>query len=105
MPMKGVSVLDQRMSFVKSIEVDGLNHSEACRLFGISRPTGYALLGRYDLYGVNGLVDRSRAPQNSPHAVPDSLRSRIIAFKSAHMTWGPKKVRARLIAGNPDIIW
>jgi transposase-like protein len=41
-----------------------------CRYYGISRPTFYKWLHRYEEHGEEGLRDRSSAPFNSPNAMP-----------------------------------
>lgn len=66
MPMRGISVTDQRVKFIKSVREDGLSISAACRAFNISRPTGYEILRRFDKSGINGLVDHSKAPLSNP---------------------------------------
>jgi transposase len=42
---------------------------ELCERFGISEKQGYNWKERYEAGGVQGLVDRSRAPHSHPHAV------------------------------------
>jgi transposase len=46
--------------------------AQACREFGISRPTGYKWLERYEDEGLDGLHDRSRAPDNIPHKTDEN---------------------------------
>ena len=88
---------DRRLLFVQSL-ADGLSMSDACREFGISRPTGYDYKDRYDQEGVAGLLDRSRAPHHRPHVVDQSLVTQILALKARYPTWGPKKLKATLEA-------
>jgi len=104
-PMRGMSVTDQRLLFAMSVRVDGLSISTACRSFNISRPTGYEILRRFDELGAGGLVDHSKAPLSNPRAISPWVSDRIIRYKGEHPTWGPKKLRARLIGLHPDIAW
>jgi len=94
-PIKELTVADRRLKFVLAIN-EGLSLSEACRSFEISRPTGYMILSRYEQDGVDGLIDRSRAPHHRPQSVDQDMISRILAAKSLHGSWGPKKLKAHL---------
>src|ERR1043165_3005837 len=97
--------VDERMRFVLALE----RHEEAfaalCRRFGVSRKTGYKWLERYEAAGVEGLIDRSRAPQAHPQAVSTMIAQRCLAVRRAHPTWGPLKVRAYLERREPAIAW
>ncbi len=104
MPMKELSVPDQRLFFVRLIQDEGLSLTEACRTCQISRPTGYKILERFQQEGVAGLSDRSRAPHHPQTIVPE-LTDRILAAKAKHPTWGPKKIRAALSQQEPLICW
>ncbi|WP_431623734.1 leucine zipper domain-containing protein, partial [Enterobacter cloacae] len=44
--------------------------SALCRLFGISRKTGYKWLERFDPSDLSSLSDRSRAPHSHSRTVP-----------------------------------
>lgn len=103
--MKGMSVLDQRVLFVRSVRVDGLSISAACRSFNISRPTGYELLKRFDEVGDAGLIERSRVPRTNPRCVSDWVIAQIVQYKGQHPTWGPKKLRVRLQILHPSLDW
>ena len=48
MPFRKVSVMEQRREFVMFAMQDGANIRELCRRFGISAPTAYKWLERYD---------------------------------------------------------
>ncbi len=57
---------------------DGLSVPEIIELSGASKPTVYKWLDRYAHFGVDGLTDLPRP--GKPRAVPDSVRSRIVAL-------------------------
>ncbi|WP_245508764.1 helix-turn-helix domain-containing protein, partial [Bradyrhizobium zhanjiangense] len=65
MPWREVSVMDQRREFVMLAKQEGANLRQLCRQFGISAPTGYKWIQRYDA-GDTALADRSRRPHHSP---------------------------------------
>ena len=59
MPMRELSVVEQREAFVGLATMIGANRSGLCREFGISRKTGYKWLDRYGEFGACGLMERS----------------------------------------------
>ena len=97
--------VDERMRFVMAVEKREEAFAAVCRRFGVSRKTGYKWLGRYDEAGVEGLIERSRAPLNHPHAIMEAVAERCLAVRRAHPTWGPVKVRAWLVRRVPQSEW
>ena len=80
--------------------------AELCRRFGISRKTGYKLIGRYEAYGEGGLLDLNRAPHYHPNATSTQVAGRIVEVKRERPTWGPrKKIVAWLRSIEPDVPW
>ncbi len=65
MAWKDVTTMSQRLEFVVLASAEGVNVSELCRRFGVSRKTGYKWLSRYAAEGSAGLVDQSRRPLES----------------------------------------
>src|ERR1700722_12017478 len=94
-------VVDERMRFVIAAEKDDEPFAGVCRRFGVSRRIGYKWLARYQESGVEGLLDRSRAPRHHPQAIADDLVERCLAVRRTHPSWGPLKVRAYLERGAP----
>ncbi len=105
MAWREICAMDERMCFVAAAVGGAVNMSELCRLFGISRKTGYKLLGRYEAEGASGLVDRSRAPRGNSRAVEEALIASIIALRRDHPTWGPRKLKAWLEANRGERAW
>jgi putative transposase len=106
MPWKEFSVTDHKSAFARAILDDQLSMAAACRAFGISRPTGYKILGRYQQMGEPGLAELSRAPRNHyPAPVSDASRQAIIALRAKHPTWGPRKLKVWLASHEPDTGW
>lgn len=105
MPWKEHTAVDERKAFMTAWQRQEQSFSALCRYFGISRPTGYKWLERFEAEGDPGLEDESRAPLHQPHAMPAALRSRILELRSSHPTWGPKKLKARLETDHPDLAW
>jgi putative transposase len=88
--------VDERMRFVMAVEKHEESLAATCRRFGVSRKTGYKWLARFEEAGVEGLLDRSRAPLCHPQAIPEPIAARCLAARREHPTWGPLKVRAFL---------
>ena len=88
--------VDERMRFVMAIEAQEESVAAACRRFGVSRKTGYKWLERYREAGVEGLLERSRAPLHHPQAITEEIAEQCLAVRRTHPTWGPVKVRAWL---------
>jgi transposase InsO family protein len=103
MPWKEVSTMEERMRFVLAATEEYANVSELCRVFGVSRVTGYKWLERYRALGVEGLRDGSRAPHNHPNAVDESAIAALLALRERYPTWGPKKLKAYLETHEPSL--
>jgi putative transposase len=97
--------VDERMRFVMAVEQREESFAAACRRFGVSRKTGYKWLGRYDELGVEGLINRSRAPLHHPQATTAEIAEQCLAVRRAHPTWGPAKVHAWLERRAPGTCW
>ncbi len=67
-----------------------MNVSLACRHFGVSRPTFYKWRARFEEHGESGLVDRSRAPHNSPRATPPEVVSKIVYLRQHYHFGAPR---------------
>lgn len=104
MPWKTVELMDLRKEFVDFHAQTG-NMSEACRKYGVSRPVGYKWVRRFEGAGVAGLADKSRRPHQIPHKTAEEVEARILAVRSAHPTWGPKKIRAHLLRNHVETDW
>ncbi len=96
MPWKETCPMDERMKFIGFHLQHEWSMATLCREFGISRKTGYKLVRRYDEEGSAGLEDQSRAPHHHPNAVSSVVEQAVVSARSAHPTWGPKKLRAWL---------
>jgi transposase InsO family protein len=93
------------MKFVCDQLRDGLTVVELSRKYGISRPTAYKWIKRYQEEGLEGLKDRSRAARHHPNAVDAERESLILKMREKHSRWGPEKIRARLQREFPGRAW
>lgn len=98
-------VVDERMRFVMAAEDCEESFAGICRRFGVSRRVGYKWIERYREGGVEGLLDRSRAPLHHPQAMRTQIVERCLAVRRAHPSWGPVKVRGWLVERWPRTAW
>lgn len=103
MPLEVRTIVDLREEVVERVK-DGLSISEAARLYGVSRPSVYEWLRRYEGEGREGLVDRSRAPRSCPHKTADYVVERLIEERRK-WRFGSKAILQRLIEQEPDVVW
>ena len=54
MPFKGTSAMDQKTRFIADYLTGFFSHTELCHSYGISRPTGYKWIDRYEAEGIRG---------------------------------------------------
>lgn len=103
MPWKESKTMDLRVQLIHDHE-EGESISALSEIYGVARKTIYKWLERHDAAGVAGLADRSRAPQHCPHKLSADVIAEIIAARQ-RWNWGPRKLRVKLAAAQPKIIW
>ena len=96
MPWKETCPMEERIKFISYYLEGELSMAALCRAFGISRKTGYKLVGRFVEEQLDGLKDHSRAPHRHPQAVSVEMAEAVVCARRRHPTWGPKKLRAWL---------
>src|SRR5215469_1411063 len=80
MPWKVCRPMDERLKFIARV-LEGEQMAGLCREFGISRKTGYKLLGRYNDSGLEALTDRSRRPYRQANKLPFQIETLIVRLK------------------------
>jgi len=105
MPWKETCAMDERNAFIDAWLSREFGVAALCRRFGISRPTGYALLQRFAQEGRAGLVERSRAPHRHPNAATQETIAAIVQLKRRHPRWGPVTIRDWLLREQPRQRW
>jgi len=92
MPWQARSQMDERMQFITDYQRQLFTMTALCDRYGISRKTGYKVLGRYDAEGAAGLAERSSRPGHSPQATTARVVHAIVALRKRYPTWGGKKI-------------
>jgi transposase InsO family protein len=80
-----------RLAVLRHAEEVSGNVSMTCRYYGISRPTYYKWLHRYEELGEPGLRDGSCRPLVSPRATKGEIVGKIIYLRQ-HYHFGPEKI-------------
>ena len=97
--------MDQRLQFLSSYQKEEMSVSDLCREFGVSRPTGYRWINRYNEVGPEGLVDLSRKPHGCSNAIAEATENAILALRAKHPSWGARKLKARLEKLDAGVEW
>jgi len=96
MPFAVSTIMEHRQTFVLRARQEGATIGARCRQFGISPKTAYRWIDRYRAAGADGLVDRSHRPQTSPAQTAPAMEAQVLAVRTAHPTWGGRKIHAWL---------
>lgn len=96
MPWKEVKPMDEKALFIADYINGGRTFAELCRLYGISRKTGYKWVSRYEREGFRGLDELSSKPHSCPHRTPYPIRKEIIELRQKRIKPGPKKIQSLL---------
>lgn len=101
MAWKECGVREERFRFVEEWNSGDWNMAELCRIYGVTRKTGYKWVERYEAWGMDGLRDLSRAPLCHPNEIPEKVVEQVIGVREAHAFWGARKIRAWLAGRHP----
>ena len=105
MPWKETSVMDEKVRFIAAVLSGDHSMTALCACFGISRETGHMWKRRYLELGIEGLVERSRAPLCHGRATSDGIVAPIVALRRERPSWGARKIRKVLSDRHPDVRW
>jgi putative transposase len=97
--------MDEKTAFIAECLRGELPMTVLCERYGISRDTGYRLLGRYLEEGPGGLAPRSRAPHRHGMAMAAEGAEAIMTLRRERPFWGPRKLRAILQRRDPKRVW
>jgi transposase InsO family protein len=96
MPWREVSLMDQRLEFIRLFRQPDVNRRELCRRFGISPKTAYKWLARAGAKEKDWARDRSRRPHLSPAKSAEAIEAAVLKIRDAHPVWGARKIQRRL---------
>ena len=90
MSWKEKTVEQSREEFVLAALCGEDSISELCRKAGISRPTAYKWIRRYQ--AGEPLSDRSHTTRDHPNRTPPETEALILEARTRHPTWGGRKL-------------
>jgi transposase InsO family protein len=97
--------MEEKARFVLEYEQDEHTMGELCARYGIARETGYVWLRRYRALGLEGLLERDRAPARHPNQTPATIEQVVLELRQAHMRWGARKLKRILERDQPGRPW
>lgn len=99
MPWKEVGVKDQRISLVARALGGRETMTDLCQEYGISRPTGYLWVKRFQEAGsFQALEEKSRRPHRSPNRTAEKLEEKVVEARKKY-GWGAPKLKVMLGQG------
>lgn len=98
MPWEEKEILEEKIGFIADWKKNEFTFSELCQRYGVSRPTGYLLINRFESEGVEGLKERSKRPKVIPHQTSEEIESELLRLKYRFPKWGPAKIKDFIIA-------
>src|ERR1700744_639801 len=103
MPWKESNTMDLRVRQIQDHR-EGHSISALAEIYEVSRNTVYKRLDGYAAEGPAGLANRSHAPLHSPSQLSPEGIADIVAARQ-RWKWGPRKLRVKLRAAHPEILW
>lgn len=105
MPWKETCVMDEKIKFIGDWTRKEHSITDLSEMYSVSRKTIYKWIERYQTWGLEGLNDRSSAPLTRPRATSPEIVDYILAAKSRHVKWGPRKLIVWLKNQYPEKKW
>jgi putative transposase len=96
MPWKVINQIDLKIQFINDWNQEYSSITDLSQKYGVSRPTVYKWLRRYEQFGIEGLKEQSRAPKRRPHRISEEILNLVIQEKLKNRKRGPRKIRAQL---------
>lgn len=96
MPWKNVTTMEQKVEFICEWLTGKYTITELSKAFGVSRPTAYRLIKHYEVRGINGMREQSKAPNNHPNRTKQYIEEKILQLKDKYPRWGAKKIHRLL---------
>ena len=82
----------ERTEFIVEHRSGLYSFSALCEKYQISRKTGYKFLERFEVDGLEGLRDRSRAPKSSPQRLSAEVVELLVTARHKHPRWGAQTI-------------
>ena len=99
------SAVEERIAMFLDWDTGAYSATALAERYGISRETFYVWKRRRESCDATWYEEYSRSPIICPHATSDTARGAIVAMRRRFPQFGPKKIRAKLGADQPQLIW
>lgn len=96
MPWQEESPMSQRKHFFNLWKSNSHKVTELCKLFGISRKTGYKWIKRGLEQRENTFEDQSKRPSHSPIKTREEMEVLIVNLRKKYPDWGGRKLKRLL---------
>jgi putative transposase len=103
MPFWEQTIVDVRRKMIEAVK-SGVTIAQVARDFGVSRPTVYEWLWRWDAEDELSLADRSHARHMQAEKTPARIEQMLIAERK-RWGFGSKKILQRLREKHPTLMW
>lgn len=103
MPFREQTIVDTRRKMIEAVGM-GISIAQVARDFGVSRPTVYEWLSRFDEDDELSLADHSHARHTQPDRTPARIEQMLLAERK-RWGFGSKKILQRLSEKHPRIDW
>src|SRR6476619_4606836 len=91
-----MNIIENRYKMIIESERSGKTISDICPSFGVSRQTWYKWKRRYNVYGIDGLKNQSKRPNNIKNVKITKELEKIILEMRLNNRFGPMRIRFRL---------
>jgi len=105
MPFVEQSRMERRVGLMDDYDTGGFSVTELCAGYGIDRSTFYLWRARREGGDARWFEDRSHAPVRCPHRTAPEVAEAVVAARRRFPHFGPKKLRAWLVAREPERSW
>lgn len=94
MPFPETTTVQERLRFVIAWERlrDQRSFGSLCLEFGVSRPTGYRWVARWEAGDVSDMEDRSHAAHHVANRTAPDVEAAVVAERLKHRLWGARKL-------------
>lgn len=92
MAWRETTKMEQKIELINEWKSGAYSISELSREFGVSRPTIYKYIERYQKEGIKGLAGKSRAHTQHPAKISSKVEDSIISLRKKHPRWGGEKI-------------
>ena len=103
MPFREQTIVDTRRTMIETVRA-GIPIAQVARDFGVSRPTVYEWLSRFDEDDEGSLANRSHARHTQQEKMAAHVEEMLIAERK-RWRFGSKKILQRLREEHPEIDW